>query len=183
MLGVYACITQEHDLRLVVVAGVICLLSSYIAFAAFDQARRDTARKLLWTELAAVVAGLGIWSTHFVAMLAYQPDLPIGYDFPTTLLSVSAAIIVTGLGWAIALGRRRGMGLLGGAVVGAGVGTMHYIGMAAVEVAGFMVWDRPLVIASVVAGIALAAVAMKCHRLPSRKVSRLNHRVKALAAS
>ena len=55
------------------------------------------------------------------------------------------------------------MALLGGAIVGAGVGTMHYIGMAAVEVAGFMVWDRPLVIASVALGIVLSAAAMRCH--------------------
>jgi diguanylate cyclase (GGDEF)-like protein len=173
LLRVYACITQEHDLRLVLVAGVICLLSSCIAFAAFDQARRDTVRKLLWTELAAVVAGLGIWATHFIAMLAYQPDLPVGYDFATTLLSVSAAILVTGLGWAAALQRRRGMALLGGAIVGAGVGTMHYIGMAAVEVAGFIVWDRTLVLVSVGLGIVLAAAAMQVHRSASRRLGRL----------
>ena len=173
LLRVYTCITQEHDLRLVVVAGVICLLSSYIAFAAFEQARRDTARKLLWTELAAVVAGLGIWATHFIAMLAYQPDIPLGYDFSTTVLSVTTAIIITGLGWAAALSRRRGMALLGGAIVGAGVGTMHYIGMAAVEIAGFMVWDRLLVAVSIVLGIVLAAAAMWMHRLPSRAGPRL----------
>jgi len=181
VLRVYACIAQEHDLRLVVVAGVICLLSCYIAFAAFDQARRDSARKLLWTELAAVVAGLGIWATHFVAMLAYQPDLPIGYDFATTLLSVSAAIIVTGLGWGAALVKRRGMGLLGGAIIGAGVGTMHYIGMSAVEVAGFITWDRSLVGASVALGIVLSAAALKCHRLPHRKLARLAPVVLTLA--
>ena len=52
MLRVYACITQEHDLRLVLVAGVICLLSSYIAFAAFDQARLGLYFPLLkgWRE-------------------------------------------------------------------------------------------------------------------------------------
>ena len=167
LLRVYACIAQDHDLRLVVVAGVICLLSSCIAFAAFEQARRDSARRPLWTGLAAVVAGLGIWSTHFVAMLAYLPGLPIGYDLETTLLSVGAAVVVTGLGWAAALGERRGMALLGGAVVGAGVGTMHYIGMAAVEVAGFMVWDYDLVAASVVLGIVLAAAALWLHHLPT----------------
>jgi diguanylate cyclase (GGDEF)-like protein len=181
LLRVYACIAQEHDLRLVVVAGVICLLSSCIAFAAFDQACRDAARKLLWTELAAVVAGLGIWATHFVAMLAYQPGLRVGYELSTTLLSVCAAIFVTGLGWAIALGRRRGMALLGGAVVGGGVGTMHYIGMAAVKVAGFMVWDSTLVIASVVIGIAMAAVALWVHRLARPKLARLAPVVLTLA--
>lgn len=173
MLRVYACITQEHDLRLVVVAGVICLLSSCIAFAAFEQARHNTARKLLWTGLAAVVAGLGIWATHFIAMLAYQPGIPVGYDFATTLLSVTLAILITGLGWGTALVARRGMALLGGAIVGVGVATMHYVGMAAVEIAGFLVWDQPLVIVSVALGIVLSAAAMKCHRLRFPKLARL----------
>lgn len=173
MLRVYACITQEHDLRLVLVAGAVCLLSSCIAFAAFEQARRDTVRRLLWTELAAVAAGVGIWATHFIAMFAYQPDLPVGYDFATTLLSLCAAILVTGLGWGIALGKRRSMALIGGAVVGCGVATMQYIGMAAVEVAGLVVWDKPLVMASVAIGVALAAAAFWAYRLPSQRVARL----------
>ena len=173
MLRVYASITQDHDLRLVLVAGVICLLSSGIAFAAFEQARRDTLRKLLWTELAAVAAGLGIWATHFIAMLAYQPGMPIGYDFATALLSVSAAILVTGVGWAAALQPRRGMALLGGGIVGAGVATMQYIGMAAVEVAGFIVWDRPLAIASAVIGIVLSAAAMRAHMRAAPRLARV----------
>ena len=181
MLRVYTCIAQEHDLRLVVVAGVICLLSCCIAFAAFEQARRDSARKWLWTALAAAVAGLGIWSTHFVAMLAYQPELPIGYDFGTTLLSVAAAVVVTGVGWTVALDRRRGMALAGGAILGAGVGTMHYIGMAAVEVAGFMMWDRTLVTVSVALGVVLAAVAMAIHRLAAARVARFAPVVLTLA--
>ena len=73
------------------------------------------------------------------------------------------------------------MALLGGAVVGAGVATMHYIGMAAVEVAGFMVWDRPLVIASVVLGIVLSAAAMRVHRLAPRRVARFAPVVLTLA--
>lgn len=59
MLRVYACIVQEHDLRLVIVAGIICLLACTIAFSSFDQAFRDKPRKLVWTALAALVAGLG----------------------------------------------------------------------------------------------------------------------------
>src|SRR5688572_10130072 len=102
MLRVYACIVQEHDLRLVVVAVIICLLASSIAFSAFDQALRDTSRRPLWAALAATVAGLGIWAPHFVAMLAYEPDLPVGYDIATTLLSVAAAVVVSGIGWLVA---------------------------------------------------------------------------------
>jgi diguanylate cyclase (GGDEF)-like protein len=160
MLRVYSCIVQDHDLRLLLVAGIICLASSCIAFAAFEQAERDSSRKLLWTLLAAVVAGLGTWATHFVAVLAFKPDLPMGYELSTTLLSVAAAIFVSGIGWSVAQGRRRVGAVVGGAIVGAGVGAMHYIGMAAVEVAGFIVWDRELAVASVSLGMVLGACSM-----------------------
>jgi NO-binding membrane sensor protein with MHYT domain len=183
MLRVYACIVHEHDLRLVVVAVIICLLASSIAFSAFDQARRDTSRKLLWTALAATVAGLGIWATHFVAMLAYEPDIPVGYDIGTTLLSVTAAVLVTGIGWLVALNARPAMAALGGAIVGAGVATMHYIGMAAVELAGLMVWDRALVTASVGFGVVLAAIAVHLSRSPSRALARAAPVVLTLAIS
>ena len=173
MLRVYACIVQEHDLRLVVVAAVICLLASSIAMSSFDQALRDKSRTAVWVGLTAVVAGLGIWATHFVAMLAYEPSIPVGYDLATTLVSVAAAVLITGIGWLVALSQRPALALLGGAIVGAGVATMHYIGMSAVEVAGLMVWDRALVGMSVLLGTVLAAAAVRTSRLPSPRLARL----------
>src|SRR3954469_4521620 len=73
MLRVYACLTGEHDFRLVLVAGTICLLAAFTAFSIFEQARRAERRRGAWTALAGFVAGTGIWATHFVAMLAYRP--------------------------------------------------------------------------------------------------------------
>jgi len=61
------------------------------------------------------------------------------------------------------------------------VATMHYIGMGALKVAGFLVWDPVLVAASVALGVALSAAALKCHRLANRKVSRLAPVVLTLA--
>src|SRR6478609_7819178 len=181
MLRVYACIVQEHDLRLVVVAAVICLLACSIAFSAFEQALRDKPRKLVWAALAATVAGLGIWATHFVAMLAFEPHLPVGYDLGTTLLSVAAAVAISGIGCLVALGPRPIMATLGGAIVGAGVATMHYIGMAAVEIAGFMVWDKTLVAVSVGLGVGLASLAGWLARRATRTATRLAPLVLGLA--
>jgi len=164
MLRVYTCIAEEHDFRLVVVAGVICLLAAVTAFAILEQARAPGNRRAAWLGLAAFVSGTGIWATHFVAMLAYQPDLPVGYDVGLTLLSIAAAIVITGLGWWVALGESRWAAPLGGAVLGVGIGTMHYIGMAAVNVAGWMVWDERFVAASVGIGILLSAAAVAEHR-------------------
>jgi diguanylate cyclase (GGDEF)-like protein/PAS domain S-box-containing protein len=164
MLRVYACITGEHDFRLVLVAGTICLLAAFTAFSIFEQARRAERRAAGWTALAGFVAGTGIWATHFVAMLAYRPNLPIGYDLPLTLLSIAAAVLITGAGWTAALRSGRFGTLVAGTVIGAGIGTMHYIGMAAVKLPGRFAWDPTLVVVSLLLGVALSAAALAEHR-------------------
>ncbi|HKR23776.1 MAG TPA: EAL domain-containing protein [Allosphingosinicella sp.] len=164
MLHVYTCIVQEHDFRLVLVAGVICLLAALTAFAILEQARAAESRRNAWLALAGFVSGTGIWATHFVAMLAYQPDLPMGYDLELTLLSIAVAIGINSAGWWLALRAGRWSAALGGAVVGAGIGTMHYIGMSAVKVAGWITWDERYVIASVLIGVLLSAAAAAEHR-------------------
>jgi len=164
MLRVYACITGEHDFRLVLVAGTICLLAAFTAFSIFEQARRAERRPWAWTALAGFVAGTGIWATHFIAMLAYRPHLPIGYDLPLTLLSIAAAISITGAGWTAALRSGRFGTLVAATMIGAGIGTMHFIGMAAVKLPGRFAWDGALVLVSLILGIALSAAALAEHR-------------------
>src|SRR4051812_49379473 len=125
MFRVYACIAYDHDFRLVLVAGFICFLAALTAFAAFSQAKAGGRRRSSWVALAALVAGIGIWATHFLAMLAYQPGLPIGYDFTLTLLSVVVAVAVSACGWGAALHRHAAAPALAGAVIGLGVAAMH----------------------------------------------------------
>jgi diguanylate cyclase (GGDEF)-like protein len=164
MLRVYSCITQEHDFRLVLVAGGICLLAAFTAFSIFEQGRRASVRRWAWVALAGFIAGTGIWATHFVAMLAYQPHLPVGYDLNLTLVSIGAAMLITSGGWWAALSKRSRPALLGGAAVGAGISAMHYLGMAAVKMPGRFAWNPTLVCVSVLLGVGLTAAALAEHR-------------------
>jgi diguanylate cyclase (GGDEF)-like protein/PAS domain S-box-containing protein len=163
MLRVYACITGEHDVRLVLVAGTICLLAAFTAFSIFEQARRAQRRPWAWTALAGFVAGTGIWATHFVAMIAYRPNLPIGYDLWLTLLSIAAAVVMTGAGWTAALRSGPRGTLLAGTAIGIGIGAMHYAGMAAVKLPGRFAWDETMVAVSLLIGIALSTAALAEH--------------------
>lgn len=174
MLRVYACIAQEHDLRLVLVAGLICLFASFTAFSIVEQARRADRRIALWLVAAGFVSGTGIWATHFVAMLAYQPHLPIGYDGGLTLLSVLVAMVLCGAGWWLSLRSERWAPVASGAVIGSGIAAMHYIGMSAVNLAGRLVYDRAYVVASVVIGISLSILAVAIRR---RRLRMLDHPV------
>jgi NO-binding membrane sensor protein with MHYT domain len=69
MLHVLGCITDEHDLRLVVLAGLLCLFACGAAMSLVMRARAAFGRpRNLWLSAAGVVAGCGIWGTHFIAM-------------------------------------------------------------------------------------------------------------------
>src|SRR5687768_3108329 len=99
MLKVYTCIVQEHDLRLVVLAAVVCLLASVTAINLLHHVRRSTgSMRKVWLGVAATATGFGIWATHFIAMLAFEPGIPSGYNITLTVLSLIAAIVLTGIG-------------------------------------------------------------------------------------
>jgi signal transduction histidine kinase len=161
MLRVLGCITDQHDLRLVVLAAVICIIGCYTAFSL--KARADASAQLargLWLAAAAFVTGSGVWSTHFVAELAFRPGLPIAYDLELTALSAVVAVLVSGLGLGIALRQGRNNAAFGGAVVGLGIGAMHYTGMAALHLPATAQWDIAYVAVSLVISTVFSSLAM-----------------------
>jgi PAS domain S-box-containing protein len=162
MFRVFNCLTVEHDWRLVLLAALICFLTSLAAINLFHRARAASGRgRLAWLAAGGVATGCGIWATHFIAMLAYEPGIPVAYNVGLTALSLTAAAAVTSIGFAVALAMPRFWpALIGGVVVGGGVAAMHYTGMWAVEVPGRITWDLPLVTASVLLGMVFGAAAL-----------------------
>ena len=162
MLRVWNCLETQHDWWLVLLAAAVCFLTSLVAVKLFQRERAIAYRsRLHWLIVAGVVTGCGVWATHFIAMLAYMPGLPMRYDLVITACSLVAAIVITTAGLAIALfsDSRQG-GLAGGALVGAGVACMHYMGMASLRVPAEIVWQSDLVIASILLGMLLGAASL-----------------------
>lgn len=159
MIRVLGCIFEQHDLRLVVLAAGLCIFACATALTMITRARAaEEARvRLIWLGGAGAVAGCGIWATHFVAMLAYTAGLPIAFDPGLTILSVAVAMVVCGLGFAMAL---RAGGAAGGMLSGLAISAMHYIGMAAVQLPARAVWDMSYVTASVLIGVSLSGLAL-----------------------
>src|SRR6266511_4465721 len=103
MFRVLSCLTGEHDWRLVVLAGLVCFVASIVAVTIFHRAVASQARtRLIWIAIAGAAIGYGIWATHFIAMLAYEPGVSTGYGIGLTALSLVAAMVLTstGLGFA-----------------------------------------------------------------------------------
>ncbi len=162
MLKIYNCIAYAHDLRLVALAALICTLASFAAINLLHHARKSSGHMHnVWLAVSAISTGFGIWATHFVAMLAFTPGIPSGYNIVLTILSLVAAIVLTGAGLAVSLAPAWRYGpWVGGAMIGGGIAAMHYTGMAAFEIGGVILWDPVLVAISIALGAIIGAVAL-----------------------
>ena len=127
-------LTGSYDPSLVLISLCVAILASYTAL---DLAGRiATARgwsTLLWIAGGGVAMGIGIWSMHFIGMLAFSLPIALGYDMPLTLLSLATAVLSSGFALALVSQERLPPWqlVLGALAMGAGISCMHYLGMYA----------------------------------------------------
>ncbi|UAX00014.1 EAL domain-containing protein [Halopseudomonas nanhaiensis] len=171
----------RYDLFLVLISFAVAMLSSYTALdlaGRIASARGAAVR--YWISGGALAMGFGIWSMHFIGMLAFKLPIPLGYDLTFTMGSLVLAILSSGLAlWLVSQPDMSwGDTLLGALVMGAGISSMHYLGMAALRMQPGIIYDPWLVgvslgVATVASGSALRiAFALRRH----------SSRVKALRA-
>jgi len=171
MMGVALCIVQEHDLRLVALALLICVIGSASTIQLFGRIRSAVGRSRTgWIGLTAVATGTMVWATHFVAMMAFRASAPVVLDPLLTLASLLVAIVLAAPGIAIAIRHRSWSGMVGGGIVGIAISIMHYLGMSAYRVDGLVTWNWHYVVASIALSSGLAAASF--HVLSSRRSRR-----------
>ncbi len=134
MFNVLECVIHQHDLRFVLIAALVCILGNISLFVVLNRSTHCVeTRRRHWLVVAAVAEGVGVWATHFVAMLAYRGSMPIRFDVGLTILSVAIAI---GFFWCSFrwLGKAPDAGRCAAAAAGAaiGVAAMHFTGMASI---------------------------------------------------
>ena len=160
------CLTNAHNLALVALAALVCVLGSWITVSLLKRVRSTRAgTRAAWAFLGSVAGGATVWCTHFVAMIAYEPGVQITYEPGLTGLSLFVAIVGCGAALLIAAMRFGGSALAGGAVFGLTVAGMHFIGMAAFAVDAVIHWSTPYVVASVVGSVLFGATAFKAEKL------------------
>ncbi len=153
----------SYDYLLVALSVLIAILASY---AALDLAGRVTSAqgkaRLLWLNGGAVAMGFGIWSMHYIGMLAFRLPIPVQYDWPTVLLSLVAAIVASGIALFVVSRHKMGVirAVLGSIFMGTGIATMHYTGMAAMRLSAMCSYSATLVTLSVILAIVISFVAL-----------------------
>jgi diguanylate cyclase (GGDEF)-like protein/PAS domain S-box-containing protein len=175
MFRVLYCLRDQHNWTLVLLAAAVCVLSSFVTCLIIERARASkAAQRMIWVATAGAAGGFGIWATHFIAMMAFDPGVHTGYDLRLTLLSLFCAMGVVAAGIEVGTSQSfRFSSLAGGLVVGTGIASMHFLGMMALDLPGTIIWAPDLVIFSIVIGLSFGAAAMWTANQPPK--SRLQH--------
>ena len=142
------------------------LIAVVASYAALDLGGRVTVShgrlRSLWLMGGAAAMGMGIWSMHYIGMLAYHLPVTVFYHWPTVLVSLLAAVLASAV--ALVIVSREAMGPLhvgiGGVLMGTGIASMHYVGMNAMRLPAMCHYARGLVALSVVLAIVISLVAL-----------------------
>ena len=161
----------RYDAGLVLVSYLVATLAAYAGLLMSDRMQVAARRGLYWGWLAAgaVTMGIGVWAMHFIGMLAYVLPIPVGYEPLMTVASVAPAIVASALALHVMAGSNRSPSgyVIGGTLIGGGIGTMHFTGMAAMRLDAAMYYDKTLFTLSILiaAGLGVAALYAQSLRL------------------
>jgi PAS domain S-box-containing protein len=153
----------SHNYALVALSVLIAMFASY---AALDLAGRVTAAggwtRVVWLLGGAGAMGTGIWSMHYIGMLAFILPIPVAYQWPTVLLPLLAAILASAIALYVVSRQKMGASraVVGSVLMGAGIASMHYIGMAAMRLSATCQFDPFLLVLSVVFAVSISLVAL-----------------------
>jgi len=153
----------SYDYRVVALSLVIAVLASYVAL---DLGERVTAARagarLWWLIGGATAMGLGIWAMHYTAMLAFHLPVPMGYDWPTAMVSLLTAMVAAAVGLFVVSRRHMGWrrAWAGSLCMGGGIVGLHYLGMASMRLPALIHYAPALVLLSGILAIGCSLLAL-----------------------
>lgn len=151
----------SYSIPMVIVSVLIAIFASFCALEMVDRLAHGEQRSL-WLLMGALILGGGVWAMHFIGMLAFQLDCEITYDPWITCLSVLPGILAAAVVLNIITSKNITFNklVLSGIVMAAGIGLMHYSGMAAIRLDGILRYDPYFFILSLVFAVCLAIAAL-----------------------
>lgn len=155
---------QIHwDIGLIALSLLVAMFGSFTALSHAQRMRESTGRaSWYWLFSGSVTLGMAIWSMHFIGMLAFHLPIQLSYDLKLTLISILPAIAAALLGFYMLRSNKMKIFdiAIGGFVMGIGIASMHYIGMAALEMQPSIVYDPLIVTTSIVIAIVASIAAL-----------------------
>jgi len=179
-LGQYsqAPLPGNYNYWLVALSYLVAFIASFTALKIFERAHRhrSVSQQRTWTLITAIVAGIGVWSMHFIGMIAFQLPVVVSHSIGLTLASIAPAIIGNYFAYSLHLSadklasfkRVRNQvssktNILSGTILGAGIGLMHYLGMEAMQLNAELLYSPYWFATSIVIAVALGILAMSTY--------------------
>lgn len=156
-------LVSEYNPFLVILSILIAIFSSYMGLQVASQAGRTSFfRKHVFLFMGSLALGCGIWSMHFIGMLALEFCTAVSYQLDLTVLSLLPAVTASWVALNLITRKKiKNIQLIsGGILVGAGIGAMHYIGMAAMEMAPLLRYDFSMFAVSILVAVILAILSL-----------------------
>lgn len=179
-------ITAEYNVPLVMLSVAIAIFSSYTALSLASRLQSAKGKlRRVWLSAGAFSLGFGIWSMHFIAMLAFHLSIEVSYNILLVALSIILAVLASGIAFYIVskgLTKRRHM-LIGAFFIGLGIVAMHYIGMDAMQMEATIVYNQFLLITSFVIAFLTSWVALYLLFYFQKDSTRFSLRVRKVISS
>jgi diguanylate cyclase (GGDEF)-like protein len=157
------CMQGTFSFGLVALSATVALAVSYTALSLAARARAVGGRQgLMWLICASIAMGAGIWSAHFIGMLAMTLPIHLTYHLGTTLLSMGVAMVTSGMALSILSPSVSSLPrvLVAAVLLGLGISGMHYTGMASINIVPAVTYTTSIAITSVIIAIALSFAAL-----------------------
>lgn len=169
-------IEGQYKIGLVLLSFIIAFGASYTAVFINQRIKgKGFFHKNVWLALASLAMGLGIWSMHFVGMSAYQLPIPVTHNILMTFVSILPAIGASYIAFYLAnsIHKRLATFISAGVFMGIGIASMHYLGMAAMQIDAYYVYDFSLFMASVIVATLTSFVALYIFSINDRKMDKI----------
>lgn len=179
-------ISSHYNIPLVFLSLFIAIIASYTSLNLVNRLFKARGfQKSLWLAGGAFSLGFGIWSMHFIAMLAHHLAIPVTYDLFLVVLSIVLAILSCGIAfYVVSHGIQKKLSIFIGALfIGTGIVSMHYVGMAAMKMEAIIVYDRVLLILSYVIALVVSLVALYLFTYFQANSDHSNFQIRKLGSS
>lgn len=163
-------ILASYDYTFVVLSVVIAIGASLFSFVLSGRTARSDFKneRYIWSVASACFLGFGIWAMHFMGMLAYQLPIKVSYNPLITFFSIIPAIFASLIVVSNHSKTSRSL-IVRSLYMGGGIGSMHYVGMMAMEMNATMAYDIHLFLLSIIVAVVLAGISLKAHSYVSDK--------------
>jgi PAS domain S-box-containing protein len=155
----------SYSMFWVIISVLLSIIAAYAALSAATRinTQKNKASKLAWTLASAMTMGMGVWGMHFIGMLALHLPCHIFFEPFTTLISMFPGVLASGVALGVVwnYGTKHVPPLIGSILLGSGIGLMHYTGMSAMRLEGFVRYTPALFVLSIVVAVGLSYLALR----------------------